>query len=42
MAEVAISKNLFAEKSTNDRGVAASAGRIDRVEGSKRYAFDSN
>jgi hypothetical protein len=41
-AEVAISKNLFAEILTNDRGVAASAGRINRVEGSKRDAFDSN
>src|SRR5262249_37525554 len=28
--------------STNDRGLAASAGRINRVEGGKRDAFDSN
>ena len=41
MAEVAISKNVRRD-STNDRGVAASAGRINRVEGSKRDAFDSS
>ena len=38
MAEVAIVRR----DCTNDRGVAASPGRINRVEGSKRDAFDSN